>query len=89
VTTRFELVLDRFVPWGGGNRAIDLATGDLVLLRTVARRDRDNDGRRAQTAALISSLRIPGMAVLVDYGPGARNEWVEAYRLAPLGAEAG
>ena len=89
VSTRFELVLDRFVPWGGGNRAIDLATGDLVFLRVVAPRGQDNDGLRAQTAARISSLRIPGMAVLADYGAGNRDEWVEAYRLGPPGAEAG
>jgi hypothetical protein len=89
VTTRFELVLDRFVPWGGGNRAVDLATGDPVLLRIIAPRGQDNDGRRAETAAHISSLRIPGMAVLVDYGAGSRNEWVEAYRLGPRGAESG
>ncbi len=88
MSTRLELVLDRFVAVGGG-RAIDLANGDLVWLRTGASLDECGHRRRAETAARVSALRIPGMAPLVDYGLSRRNEWLEAYRLGPLGADAG
>jgi DNA-binding NtrC family response regulator len=87
VTTTFGLVLERFVTLDG-TRAVDLATGDLVQLRTTAGRE-DRAARRAQAAARLSSMRIPGMAPLVDYGASGRDEWVEAYRLAPSSGSPG
>jgi two-component system response regulator AtoC len=88
VSNRLEIVLDRFVPAGNG-RAIDLSNGDLVCLRTTAPRDDRDHRRRAEAAARMSALRIPGMAPLVDYGINGRNEWIEAHRLGPLGGTAG
>jgi two-component system NtrC family response regulator len=89
VTTRIELVLDRFIPPAGGGMAIDLATGGPVLLRTLAPGGEPDYGRRAQTAARVWALRIPGMATLVDFGADGRRGWVEAYRLAGCRPRAG
>ena len=88
MSTRLELILDRFVPLDG-DRAIDLANGDLVCLRIRARLGDADERRRASAAALISTLRIPGMAPLMDYGIDGRRAWVEAYRLGPLDGCAG
>jgi DNA-binding NtrC family response regulator len=79
VATGLELVLDRFVA-SGGDRAVDLATGDVVLLRIRAKLDDADERKRAEAAALVSPLRISGMAALLDYGTGGRQAWVEAYR---------
>jgi len=88
VTTRLELILDRFVPSGNG-RAVDLANGGLVCLRTASSREDRDRRRRAETAARVSALRIAGMAPLVDYGLGGRDEWIEAYGLGALDEHAG
>ena len=89
MTTRIELVLDRFIPSEGGGMAIDLATGGPVLLRTLAPGGEPDCGRRAQAAARVCALRIPGMATLVDFGADGRRGWVEAYRLAASRPRAG
>ena len=88
MTARLDLVLDRFVPVGGG-RAVDLASGDAVLLRTIAAADLTDPVGRARAAARISPLRIPGVAPLVDFGTDGRGTWVEAYRLGPPEAAPG
>jgi len=88
VATRVELVLDRFIPWGGGCRAVDLATGDRVWLRVIDPRGASDGLSRAQAAAHISTLRIPGMAALVDFGTDGRTRWIEAYRMAPSRTDA-
>jgi len=82
------LILDRFVPSGSG-RAVDLANGGLVCLRTASSREDRDRRRRAETAARVSALRIAGMAPLVDYGLGGRDEWIEAYGLGALDEHAG
>jgi transcriptional regulator with GAF, ATPase, and Fis domain len=85
VATRHLLVLDRFIS-AGAKSAVDLATGQLVLLRTAGPGARSAERGRADAAARVSSLRIPGMATLVDYGPGGGNTWVEAYGPGPADA---
>ena len=88
MASRIELVLDRFIVWGGGGRAVDLATGDLVWLRVMAPHGGVDGLRRAQAAARVSALRIQGMAALVDFGLDGLAGWVEAYRPAASGADA-
>ena len=88
MASRIELVLDRFIVWGDGGRAVDLATGDLVWLRAMAPHGGVDGLRRAQAAARVSALRIRGMAALVDFGLDGLAGWVEAYRPAASGADA-
>ena len=88
MTTRLDIVLDRFVRVGGA-KAIDLADGSQVRLKTVVPRDDRQQRRRAQLAALRSAVRIAGLAPLVDYGVSGRGEWIEAYRFDPQDIHAG
>jgi len=78
LAVRSALVLDRFMALKGG-WGLDLATGGRVWIRRAAAGDAALQHRRSEVAALVRSLRVPGMATLVDSSIDGRGEWLEVY----------
>ena len=62
-----------------GGWGLDLATGGRVWIRRAAAGDAALQHRRSEVAALVRSLRVPGMATLVDSSIDGRGEWLEVY----------
>jgi len=84
VATRPVLVLNRFITLARG-LGLDLATGTEVWVRRVPAGGPELQRRRSTIAGVVASLRLRGMAQLLDYGPDEHGTWSEAYESAPRG----
>jgi DNA-binding NtrC family response regulator/tetratricopeptide (TPR) repeat protein len=77
-----HLIADRFAEIDNAKerRAIDLATGDHVVLVTGPAATGSEPIRRAVRCDFFSRLHHRGIARLVDYGPIDDGQWFEAWR---------
>ena len=76
-----SLIADRFLLDEHGH-AVDLATGEPVLLRHATAAGASEQVRWAERCAWLASVAHPSLAVLVDYGVVGEATRFEAWRVA-------
>src|SRR6187402_925545 len=73
------LLVDRFLA-RSATQALDLATGDMVIVRRRAWRHRSEEERWAEHCAHFLHLSHHAICALIDYGPCGGAQSFEAWR---------